>query len=259
MQERTRQLQNINLHLEEEIRERILIENELLRKTIQLEAINKEMEAFSYSVSHDLRAPLRSLEGFSRALEEDYYDVLDDEGKDFLTRIRRNALKMSDLMDALLSLSHVTRQPLTIREVYLSTIAERIAHNLQQNTPPRNARFVIQPGLKVKGDANLLEILMQNLLGNAWKFTSHRQEAVISLESFCGENGPVYFIRDNGAGFDMRYADKIFSAFQRLHDSHEFEGTGIGLATVKRIINRHGGEVWAKAEPERVLRFSLHC
>lgn len=225
----------------------------------ELEGTNSELEAFSYSVSHDLRAPLRTIDGFSQILLEDYGDRLDAEGEDYLNRVRVASQHMGVLIDDLLDLSRVTRSPLRRGRVDLSEMAKNIAEELRREQPDRAIDFIIEEGLIVQGDANLLSVALRNLLGNAWKFTSRKPGATIEFGadrkpglSFLA---PIYFVRDDGAGFEMAYAQRLFGAFQRLHHSDEFEGTGIGLATVQRIIHRHGGRVWAEGEPGRGATF----
>lgn len=221
----------------------------LARRARELESTNKELEAFSYSVSHDLRAPLRSIDGFSLALLEDYEDELDSQGQDFLLRIRAATERMAQLIDDLLDLSRITRSEMRYERVDLSQTAREIAAQLRQRQPERRVEFVIDEGMVAKGDRRLLRVALENLLGNAWKFSSKQEAARIEIGDMeHGEEGRVFFVRDNGAGFDMAYASKLFGAFQRLHAASEFDGTGIGLATVQRVINRHGGKVWAEAE-----------
>jgi PAS domain S-box-containing protein len=223
------------------------LEQRVLERTAQLESANRELESFSYSVSHDLRAPLRSIDGFSQALIEDYEDRLDSQAQDFLQRIRGATQRMAELIDALLSLSRVTRAELLREPVDLSAMAQAIATELQRHEPQRQVDFVIADGLEASGDARLLRIMLENLLGNAWKFTAQRSQTRIEFGAQSQPDGsPAFFVRDNGAGFDMTYANKLFGAFQRLHGMNEFAGTGIGLATVQRIIHRHGGRVWAE-------------
>jgi signal transduction histidine kinase len=237
------------------------LNEELKHHLFQLEAANRELEAFSYSVSHDLRAPLRSVAGFSQALVEDYADKLDAEGRDSLERILAATQKMGRLIDDLLNLSRVSRSEMKREEVNLSGLAGKIADMLRQSQPERQAEFIIAEGLAARGDEHLLTIVLENLLGNAWKFTGKNPQTLIEFGMYHPFNSPpnlggeqvvagkdVYFVKDNGAGFDMLYAGKVFSPFQRLHSMNEFPGTGIGLATVKRIINRHGGNVWIEAE-----------
>ncbi len=214
---------------------------------VELEAVNQELEAFSYSVSHDLRAPLRSIDGFSQALLEDCHDQLDASGQDYLRRIRSATQRMGQLIDDLLNLSRVTRSDIQLESVDLSQLANRICNNLQQTQPERQVEFAIQPGLCAQGDTHLLQILLDNLLNNAWKFTSRNLQARIEFGAIATNSGiPAYFVRDNGVGFDMAYINKLFRPFQRLHGMHEFPGNGIGLATVQRVIRRHGGRVWAE-------------
>jgi hypothetical protein len=213
-----------------------------------LEAANKELEAFSYSVSHDLRAPLRSIDGFSQALLEDCVDQLDEEGKDNLQRVRAATQRMGELIDDMLNLSRVARKEIRVETVDLSAMAQTIAAELRRSQPERQVELVIAEGMVADGDSGLLKAALENLLGNAWKFTGKRSEAKIEFGITRQDGISAYFVRDNGAGFDPAYADKLFGAFQRLHDAHEFIGTGIGLATVQRIIHRHGGQVWAESE-----------
>jgi signal transduction histidine kinase len=215
----------------------------------ELEGANRELEAFSYSVSHDLRAPLRTIDGFSRILLEDYADRLDEEGEDYLGRVRGASKHMDTLIEDLLDLSRVSRGPLRREVIDLSAMARDIVKKLERSHPERRVKFVAQERVVAFGDANLLAVALENLLGNAWKFTSKRDEATIEFGAVPHGSGSVaYYVRDDGAGFDSRYADKLFGAFQRLHGSEEFEGTGIGLATVQRIVQRHGGTVWAESE-----------
>ncbi len=213
----------------------------------QLKAANQELEAFSYSVSHDLRAPLRSIDGFSQALLEDYADRFDDQGRHYLTRVRAGTQRMGELIDDLLQLSRVTRAEMRRETVDLSALADSVVADLKRTEPDRRVDVVIQPGLQTEGDASLLRIALVNLLSNAWKFTGRQPAARIELGVRDNGGERAFFVRDNGIGFDMGYAGKLFGAFQRLHGQGEFPGTGIGLATVQRIINRHGGRVWAEA------------
>jgi PAS domain S-box-containing protein len=223
------------------------LERRVVERTAQLEAANRELETFSYSVSHDLRAPLRSIDGFSQALLEDYSETLDAQGQDHLQRIRGATQRMSELIDALLGLSRVTRAELQREPTDLSAMAEAIVVELRRQDSARAAAVEITPGLIARGDRRLLRVVLENLLGNAWKFTAKKAQARIEFGVRNEPDGtPVFFVRDNGAGFDAAYADKLFGAFQRLHRLSEFPGTGIGLATVQRIIHRHGGRVWAE-------------
>jgi two-component system NtrC family sensor kinase len=212
----------------------------------ELEHKNRELEAFSYSVSHDLRAPLRSIDGFSQSLLEDYAGALDEKGQDYLRRVRRAAQRMGELIDALLELSRVGRAELHRERVDLSTLARAAAAELGRSTPERRVRVLIPDSVSADADPRLLRIVLENLLGNAWKFTKGTPEAAIELGATQGSTLATYFVRDNGAGFSMTYAGKLFTPFQRLHSEAEFPGTGIGLATVHRIVQRHGGRVWAE-------------
>ena len=230
-----------------DITERKRSEEALKKAKLELEATNKELEAFSYSVSHDLRAPLRSVDGFSQALLEDYGNLLPPEGRNFLERVRNSAQRMAVLIDDLLNLSRVTRVPLKSVPVNLTRIAENIAADLRRTRPEQRVKFNIAPNLQVRGDPHLLQVVLENFLNNAWKFASKEETPEIEFRSKRENNETVYFVRDNGAGFDMAYANKLFGAFQRLHTMTEFPGTGIGLATVQRIIHRHGGRVWAES------------
>jgi light-regulated signal transduction histidine kinase (bacteriophytochrome) len=219
------------------------------QRTAALEASNKELEAFSYSVSHDLRAPLRSIHGFSQILFEDYRDKLDDQGMDHLARIQSAAINMASLIDDLLQLARISRSDFTCTKLNFSEIAAQSLDKLQQQEPDRKIKSQIQENLYGYGDLNLLSVALDNLVGNAWKYTSKTGIAEIEFGRINSQNGQtVFFIKDNGAGFDMQYVDKIFVAFQRLHGPNEFPGTGIGLATVQRIINRHKGKIWAESE-----------
>ena len=232
----------------------------LSQRTLQLEAANKELESFSYSVSHDLQAPLRIINGFSEVLWSNYQLHLDDRGRHYLQRIQANSKRMSDLIDALLQLSRVTRSQMKSVRINLSEIAVDIIAELQVDSPERQVEASIAPDLTAEGDPQLLRIVLSNLLHNAWKYTSKRSLARIEFGAIA-ENVPqaTYYVRDNGAGFDPEYVAKLFTAFQRLHSESEFPGTGIGLATVQRIIYRHGGKVWAEGECDRgaTIYFSL--
>ncbi len=228
--------------------ERRRTEAALRERTAQLEVANQELETFSYSVSHDLRAPLRAVDGFSRAVLEEYADRLDPKGQDYLGRVQASCEEMAELIDGLLTLSRVTRMEILIAEVDLTAIARDIAARLERLEPGRATQFEIQSGLVGNGDPRMLRVVLENLIGNAWKFTKGRESARIQIGSKESDDGRAFFVRDDGAGFDMAYADKLFGAFQRLHSSREFEGTGIGLATVERIIRRHGGRVWAEGQ-----------
>jgi len=225
-----------------------------LRK--DLEAINRELEMFAYSVSHDLRAPLRSIDGFSRALQEDYETLLDEEGKDYLLRIRGASQRMDALINDVLILSRLGRSELSRQDVDLSAIAHDIAQELKESEPSRQVKFIIAEGINVIGDKNLLRVAMENLMGNAWKFTQKHKSAKIEFGVIDDDNNPIYFVRDDGVGFDMKYADKLFIPFQRLHsDKEAYEGTGIGLASVQRVIRLHGGKIWAESAIEMGTTF----
>jgi PAS domain S-box-containing protein len=223
-------------HLEEMVKER----------TKNLEAVNKELSAFSYSVAHDIRAPLRSIDGFSKALLEDCAESLNEESRSYLGRIRTSSQLMAQLLDDVLNLAHVSQADLTRRDVDLSKIARSIAAEIKEAEPSRDTEFVIEPDIVVNGDATLLSLVMKNLLDNAWKFTAKTMHAKIEFAREQKDGKRIYFVRDNGVGFDAAYVDKLFNPFQRLHSKTEFHGTGIGLSIVKRIIHRHGGYVWAE-------------
>ena len=240
------ELQAFNAQLEECVRQR----------TAELEAANKELEAFSYSVSHDLRAPLRSIDGFSQAFLEDFGAIVPEEGRHDLERVRKATQHMGELIDDMLRLSRVTRNEMAIEVVDLSALAQDVGAELARDNPQREIDFVVQPGLFAREDRALLRIVLVNLLGNAWKFTSHNAHASITFGRMVDrEHGDAFFVQDDGAGFDPRYAAKLFVSFQRLHAQDEFPGTGIGLATVHRAIRRHGGETWATGEPGKGATF----
>ena len=219
------------------------------------EAANRELEAFSYSVSHDLRAPLRSIDGFSHALLEDYQNLLDDSGRDYLRRVRGATQRMAQLIDDLLKLSRLTRGELNFGEVDLSGLAREVAAELQKSQPGRRVTFNIAKGLTARCDPNMLKVVLENLLGNAWKFTGKKERATIEFGAVQAGGTVAYYVRDDGAGFDMAYSDKLFATFQRLHLEKEFAGTGIGLSLVHRIIRRHGGNVWAEGAVGRGATF----
>jgi PAS domain S-box-containing protein len=224
------------------------LELRVAERTAELKAANKELEAFSYSVSHDLRAPLRAIDGFSRALLEDYADRLDDAGQNYLLRVCAASRHMAELIDDLLNLSRLSRNEMRFEDVNLSSLAREIAGKLRESQPERTVEFSIEEDIIVSGDARLLRIALQNLFDNAWKFTSKRARAEIAFGQIRNGEKTEYFVRDDGAGFDMAYADKLFGVFQRLHTVKEFEGTGIGLVTVQRIVHRHGGFIRAEAK-----------
>lgn len=225
--------------------------NETLQlRTQELEAVNHELEAFAYSVSHDIRAPLRSMDGFSLALLEDYSDKLDETGKDYLNRIRRGAVRMAQLIDGLLKLSRVTRSTITRQSTDLSLLAGEVIAELRQRDTHRHVVAEIAPNMEAITDPHLIRVVLENLLGNAWKFTGRRPEAHIGFAPGDIDGTPGFTVSDNGAGFDMTYVDKLFAPFQRLHSAKEFDGTGIGLATVARVIRRHGGDVRIQSSPD---------
>ncbi|MBC7454111.1 MAG: two-component sensor histidine kinase [Massilia sp.] len=249
-----------NAQLRREIDDRIRIERMLSEKNLELFALNEELKAFSYSVSHDLRAPLRSMDGFSLALLEDCEARLDANGKDALQRIRLASQRMGQLIDDLLRLSEVGRAALRREQFDLSALCTGIAAQLDAEHPGRSLAWVIEPDMRMEGDQALLRIVLQNLLENAWKFTGKTAHPVIRIGSVeqPQPGGTVYFVADNGAGFDMRNRDKMFNAFQRLHLALDFPGTGIGLALVNRIILRHGGRIWPEAELGKGATFYFH-
>jgi len=237
--------------------------DDIKKRTSQLESANHELEAFAYSVSHDLRAPLRSIDGFSQALDEDYRDCLDEAGHDYLRRVRKAAQRMGTLIDEMLMLSRVSRSEMKMRTVDLSSIVESQLQELARSEPERQVEVVIAKDLNVVGDEGLLQVAMTNLLDNAWKFTSKTAGPKIEFgvvkdaawQNLNHPTMPVFFVADNGVGFDMGFADKLFGAFQRLHRDDEFPGTGVGLATVQRIIKRHNGKIWAESEPGQGATF----
>jgi len=231
------------------------LERRVTERTRQLEAANRELEAFAYAVSHDLRAPLRSMSGFSQILQETAPPGLDDKSRHYLQRIHDASVRMSGLIEDLLNLSRIGRSELTARPISLSQVAAEAAAALRERHPAREVQLEIAPGLEVNADPRLLRIALENLLSNAWKYTARAAAARVSIGMQAGESGPVYFVHDNGVGFDMKYADKLFVPFQRLHPETEFPGSGIGLVTVQRIIARHGGRVWADAKVDEGATF----
>ena len=248
----------------------------LERAASALRTSNSELEAFAYSVSHDLRAPLRSIDGFSRIVLDRHAAQLSEQAQDYLRRVRAASQRMGQLIDELLTLSRVSRAELRTERLDLSALAASVVADLRDRQPERKVEVTVQEGLAARGDATLVRTVLENLIGNAWKFTAQRETARIEVgaldahDSHDGrravgaperrasnrlEGQTVYYVRDNGAGFDMAFADKLFGAFQRLHTAAEFEGSGIGLATVLRVIRRHGGWVWAKAAPNQGATF----
>lgn len=218
------------------------------RRSVDLEAANKDLESFAYTVSHDLRAPLGSIDGFAQALESDYAPLFDETAKEYLGWIKEGCRHMRDLIEGMLQMSRLTRCEMQHEHVDLSAIARSVADSLQQSDPSRSARFTVRDGVRTIGDERLLRAVVENLMGNAWKFTRHRDETRIEFGVDQTNGHSAYFVRDNGAGFDPSHAAKMFRPFQRLHSSKEFEGTGIGLATVQKILERHGGRAWAEGE-----------
>jgi len=243
------------LGISEDITERKEAASALIRAKDAAEAANRELEAFSYSVAHDLRAPLRSIDGFSQALLEDYHDKLDDEGRAHLKRVRNAAQRMALLIDDLLKLSRLTRSELRREVVDLSALVQSTGERLAECTPDRAVELQVAEGLSARADARLIGVVIENLLDNAWKFTRPRGTARIQFGVEDFEGAPAFFVRDNGVGFDMSYVDKLFGVFQRLHAVHEYEGAGIGLATVQRVVHRHGGRAWAQSELDQGATF----
>ncbi|HSG32673.1 MAG TPA: PAS domain S-box protein [Thermodesulfobacteriota bacterium] len=239
------EIRSLNIDLEKRVAER----------TTQLRAANNELEAFSYSVSHDLRSPLRALDGFSQAVLEDYHDKIDDKGKDYLTRIRKASQRMSDLIDDLLNLSRLTRSDMEFADVNLSKLVSDKIDELKRIEPTRKIKVNIKNNVNVTGDPRLLNIAIENLIGNAWKFTSKSTNPMIEFGISNNSDKLIYYIKDNGAGFNMEYAGKLFGPFQRLHSDQDYRGSGIGLATVQRVITRHGGKIWAEGKEGKGATF----
>jgi len=231
------------------------LDQRVVARTAELTAANIELDAFSHSVSHDLRAPLRRIERLSKALFDDYHDKLDDKGRGYIKRVRGENQRMGWLIDDLLKLSQLTRGELTPQRVHLGELVRKIAGDLQRDEPERQVDFVIDPGITARGDRALLDAALENLLRNSWKFTCHREHARIEFGATEQDGERVYYVRDDGVGFDMAYVDKLFEVFQRLHSGAEFSGSGIGLATVKRVIVRHGGRVWAESQIDKGATF----
>ena len=265
-----RELNEVNAELEEDIAARRKAEEEVTRlnseleqrvrqRTAELEASNKELDAFTYSVSHDLRAPLRRIEGFGQILDNEYTAKLDDRFHHYLERIRAGAHDMSEMIDSFLKLSRSTRSEITIEKVNLSDLANKVVARLREKDPQRQVMVTVAPNLGDEGDRRLLEAVLENLLGNAWKYSRHNKAAEISFTTENADGRTIYVVRDNGAGFDMNYLDRLFMPFCRLHRAEEFEGTGIGLATVLRILSRHGGRIWGEGAIGKgaVFRFTL--
>lgn len=260
VKERTSQLLRTNEELSREVADRRHAEEEVRRlnegleqrireRTLQLETSNRELETFSYSVSHDLNAPLRHIEAFSTMLLEEHRDQFDEQGAHYLGRIKAGVARMAEMIAALLNISRVGRQEIRRQDIDLTALAHNILQQLRESEPERTVQVVIQEGMKVQGDRTLLAIVLQNLLENAWKYTAHREQGKIEFGTMELDEGPVFFVKDNGIGFDMMNSEKLFGVFRRLVSENEFPGTGIGLATVQRIIGRHGGRVWAEGVP----------
>jgi light-regulated signal transduction histidine kinase (bacteriophytochrome)/HAMP domain-containing protein len=266
IQTRTGQLGDANLELEQQVTERGRAEQEVLRlnaelearvrdRTAQLEAANQELEAFSYTVSHDLRAPLRAIDGFSQALVEDFPEHVPEDALRYISRIRASTLRMGQLIEDLLNLSRVARAPLERSTVDVSEISRQVVADLRARDPARDVDVSVWEGMAAEADARLLRAALENLIGNAWKFSARSAKARIEVGVMRDGGHQVFFVRDNGAGFDMAFADKLFNAFQRLHTGNDYAGTGIGLATVQRILRRHGGRIWADAQVDRGATF----
>lgn len=222
----------------------------------ELEQKNRDLESFSYTVSHDLRAPLRAIDGFAAALAEDYGDQFDERAQRYLQKVRAASRRMAELIDDLLKLSQLGRAAIHPETVDLTVLVRQVADGLAGSSPERDAQFIIQPNVEAEADPRMMRVLFENLLGNAWKFTARTPQAVIEFAAHDGDAGPVYVVSDNGAGFEMANAARLFAPFQRLHSDEDYPGTGIGLATVHRIVERHGGHIWAEGEPGRGARFS---
>lgn len=251
------QLEAINQALAQEVEARRRAEEEVRSYNLRLEAANKELEAFSYSVSHDLRAPLRSMDGFARVLMEKYAPLLDEQGRDYLNRVRAASQRMGALIEDLLKLSRLTRAELKLTRVDLSELAADIAQELKTASPEPPVEFKLTQGLVVQADRSLLRQALENLLSNAWKFSGRVERPLVEVGVEEVDGQRVLFVRDNGAGFDMAHADRLFAPFQRLHSDSEFPGTGIGLAIVQRVINRLGGRIWVRAALDQGATFYL--
>jgi signal transduction histidine kinase len=260
------ELRLLNSELEQDIVARIKAEEEIIRlnevledrvqrRTADLEAANKELDAFCYSVSHDLRAPLRRVEGFRRILSDDYADKFDGQGRHYLQRIEAGTREMGEMIDSFLALSRSTRVSVKIENINLSETALDIARRLKEKEPSRKVKTTIEKDLVIRGDSKLLDVLLTNLFDNAWKYTRNIEHAQVQFGKKSIDSKDVYFVRDNGIGFDMRFVDRLFSPFVRLHASDEYEGVGVGLATVQRIVTRHGGRIWAESQTDKGAAF----
>jgi light-regulated signal transduction histidine kinase (bacteriophytochrome) len=231
------------------------LERRVAQRTEQLEASNRELESFAYAVSHDLRAPLRSMSGFSQLLQDSPSDTLDEKSRHYLQRINDASKRMSALIEDLLSLSRISRTELVPRPIDFTQLVIEVATIIRDRYPNRAVELHIEPGMTIEGDSRLLKIAMENLLDNAWKYTTHTAAAQVSVGSQLVEHGHTFHVRDNGVGFDMAYSTKLFGPFQRLHSDSQYPGTGIGLVTVQRILARHGGRIWVHAETDRGATF----
>lgn len=255
LSEGLRELAETSAQLDQEVSERQVVEASASNLTSDLRSQSEELESLTYSISHDLRSPLRGLDGFSQALLEDYGDILDETGKSYLRRVRASAQLIGDLIDNLLDLSRLSRRVMKREEVDLSREARAVGERLRLGSPERRVEFVVADGITVPGDREMLGVLLENLLSNAWKFTAKEEMARVEFEARVEDGETQYYVRDNGVGFDMRYSARLFAPFQRLHADSGFEGSGVGLATVRRIVRRHGGRVGAESEPGRGALF----
>ena len=239
---------NLNITLEDRVKER----------TLQLENANKELDSFSYSVSHDLRSPLRAVDGWSQALFEDYGNVLDETAHEYISRIKKESARMSSLIDNLLSLSKISKVKLQIKNINLSDFSTEVFGRIIEQTPSKKIKFTVEDNLKIDADPSLLDIIMTNLISNAIKFTQKKDEPEIYIGKILKDEMQVFYIKDNGAGFNLTSSSKLFGAFQRMHKQSDFPGTGIGLATVQKIINAHGGQIWAESEKDAGATFYFY-